>query len=69
MNSFDQCILEVGRKVTADMVRAMMPEELAKVKTVARTGATSDLAAKFFEEISTSNGIAAFLTLPLYEEI
>jgi hypothetical protein len=29
--------LEDGRKVTADMVRAMIPEELAKVKQVPAT--------------------------------
>jgi len=61
--------LEDGRKVTADMVRAMIPEELAKVKEVAGTGATYDRAAQIFEEMSTSEDFAEFLTLPLYEEI
>ncbi|MCH8619952.1 malate synthase A [Undibacterium sp. TS12] len=61
--------LEDGRKVTADMVRAMIPEELAKVKEVAGTGATYDRAAQIFEEMSTSENFAEFLTLPLYEEI
>ena len=62
-------VLEDGRKVTADMVRAMIPEELAKVKTVAGTGPTYDRAAQIFEEMSTSESFAEFLTLPLYEEI
>ncbi len=61
--------LEDGRKVTADMVRAMIPEELVKVKEIAGTGPTYDRAAQIFEEMSTSEDFAEFLTLPLYEEI
>jgi len=61
--------LEDGRKVTADMVRAMIPEELVKVKEVAGNGPTYDRAAQIFEEMSTSEDFAEFLTLPLYEEI
>lgn len=62
--------LEDGRKITAEMVRALVPEELAKVKTVV-VGETStyDRAAKIFEEMSTAEAFAEFLTLPLYEEI
>jgi malate synthase len=62
-------VLEDGRKVTADMVRAMIPEELVKVKAVAGDGATYDRAAQIFEKMSTSESFAEFLTLPLYEEI
>jgi malate synthase len=62
-------VLEDGRKVTADMVRAMIPQELAKVKAVAGTGPTYDRAAQIFEEMSTSESFAEFLTLPLYEEL
>jgi len=61
--------LEDGRKVTADMVRAMIPEELAKVKETAGSGPTYDRAAQIFEKMSTSATFAEFLTLPLYEEI
>ncbi len=61
--------LDDGRKVTAEMVRAMIPEELSKVKAVAGEGATYDRAAQIFEEMSTSGDFAEFLTLPLYEEI
>lgn len=61
--------LEDGRKVTAEMVRAMIPEELAKVKETAGNGATYDRAAQIFEQMSTSEDFAEFLTLPLYEEI
>ncbi|MES2152960.1 MAG: malate synthase A [Pseudomonadota bacterium] len=64
-------VLEDGRKVTADMVRAMIPEELAKVRQVAPNGEnpTYVRAAQIFEEMSTSEEFAEFLTLPLYEEI
>lgn len=61
--------LEDGRKITAVMVRAMIPEELAKVKDSVGNGATYDRAAKIFEDMSTSEDFAEFLTLPLYEEI
>ena len=64
-------VLEDGRKVTADMVRGMIPEELEKVKEVAKDGthAHYERAAVIFEEMSTSDEFAEFLTLPLYEEI
>ena len=62
-------VLEDGKKVTAEMVVAMIPEELAKVKALVGDGATYDRAAKIFEEMSTSASFAEFLTLPLYEEI
>lgn len=64
-------VLEDGSKVTADMVRAMIPEELAKVKATAPDGSTPayDRAAQIFEEMSTSDAFEEFLTLPLYEEI
>ncbi|PWF42238.1 malate synthase A [Massilia glaciei] len=64
-------VLDDGRKVTADMVRAMIPEELAKVKQEAPNGDNPSYvrAAQIFEEMSTSESFAEFLTLPLYEEI
>jgi len=64
-------VLEDGRKVTAEMVRAMIPEELVKVKEVAPNGDNPSYvrAAQIFEEMSTSESFAEFLTLPLYEEI
>ncbi|HJV81489.1 malate synthase A [Noviherbaspirillum sp.] len=62
-------VLEDGRKVSADMVRAMIPEELKKVKEVVGEGATYDRAAQIFEQMSTSENFAEFLTLPLYEEV
>ncbi|MCU6433535.1 malate synthase A [Undibacterium sp. Jales W-56] len=62
-------LLEDGTKITADLVRAMIPQELAKVKELVGSGATYDRAAVIFEEMSTSDSFAEFLTLPLYEEI
>src|SRR5476651_107560 len=62
--------LDDGRKVTAEMVRSMIPEELEKVKVVvAGDTAPYDRAATIFEAMSTSDTFAEFLTLPLYEEI
>ncbi|MBK8119536.1 MAG: malate synthase A [Sulfuritalea sp.] len=63
--------LDDGRKVAADMVRGIIPEELAKVKaTVTAQGEkteTYDQAAKIFEEMSLADTYPEFLTLPLYE--
>lgn len=63
-------VLEDGRKVTAEMVRELIPQELAKVKEVVGGDTSSyDRAAQIFEEMSTSESFAEFLTLPLYEEV
>ena len=62
--------LEDGRKVTAELVRALIPVELAKVKlSVGGETRTYDRAAEIFEQMSTQESFAEFLTLPLYEEI
>jgi malate synthase len=64
-------VLDDGRKVTAAMVKALIPEELAKVKTTVTAqgepAETYDQAAKIFETMSLSENFAEFLTLPLYE--
>ncbi len=64
-------ILDDGRKVSAAMVKALIGEELAKVKaTVTALGEateTYDQAANIFETMSLSGSFAEFLTLPLYE--
>ncbi|ARP91216.1 malate synthase A [Bordetella genomosp. 9] len=62
-------VLEDGRKVTADLVRALIPEELAKVHEVAGPSKAYDRAAEIFETMSTQDAFAEFLTLPLYEEV
>jgi malate synthase len=61
-------VLDDGRKVTAEMVRALVPEELAKIKAGGFEG-KFDRAAEIFEKMSTQEQFAEFLTLPLYEEI
>jgi len=64
-------VLDDGRKVTVEMVRAMIPEELAKAKaTAAAQGedtATYDQAAVIFDKMSLTPDYPEFLTLPLYE--
>jgi malate synthase len=67
----DKGVLDDGRKVDAALVRAMIPEELAKVKQVAPNGDNPSYAraAQIFEQMSTAETFAEFLTLPLYEEI
>jgi malate synthase len=62
-------VLEDGAKVTAELVRRLIPEELARVHEVAGPSAAYDRAAKIFEQMSTQDDFAEFLTLPLYEEI
>lgn len=61
--------LEDGTKITADLVRRLIPEELAKVKEIVGPSAAYDRAAAIFEQMSTQDAFAEFLTLPLYEEI
>ena len=61
-------VLDDGRKVTADLVRQLVPEELEKIKATGVPG-RFDRAAEIFEQMSTQDEFAEFLTLPLYEEI
>ncbi|MES2739760.1 MAG: malate synthase A [Pseudomonadota bacterium] len=67
----DKGVLEDGRKVDAPMVRAMIAEELVKVRQVAPNGEhpAYTRAARIFEDMSTAESFAEFLTLPLYEEV
>lgn len=62
-------VLDDGRKVTESMVRAMVAEELAGIKSAGYEGETVDRAAQIFEQMSTQEAFAEFLTLPLYEEL
>ena len=61
-------VLDDGRKVSADLVRRLVPEELAKIKAGGFEG-KFDRAAEIFTQMSTQDAFAEFLTLPLYEEI
>ncbi|MFP6559313.1 malate synthase A [Paraburkholderia sp. B3] len=62
--------LDDGRKVTTELVRELIPQELDKVKAVVGGNTKPyDRAAQIFEQMSTSENFVDFLTLPLYEEI
>ncbi|MBX7228206.1 MAG: malate synthase A [Burkholderiaceae bacterium] len=61
-------VLQDGRKVTADLVNTLVPEELAKIKAKGLEG-KFDRAAEIFIKMSTQEVFEEFLTLPLYEEI
>jgi len=61
-------VLDDGRKVTAELVRALIPEELAKVKATGAKG-EFDRSAQIFERMATAETFTEFLTLPLYEEL
>ncbi len=64
-------VLEDGRKVSAAMVRAMIPEELSRVKDcISGQGedpASYERAADIFEKMSLAPDYPEFLTLQLYE--
>ena len=61
-------VLDDGRKVTTELVRAFITEELAKVKASGAEG-HFDRASQIFDQMSTADGFTEFLTLPLYEEV
>ncbi len=64
-------VLEDGRKVTRELVRKLLPEELAKVKTLigeeAWQAGQYEEAARLFDEITTGDDYVEFLTLPGYD--
>jgi malate synthase len=66
-------LLDDGRKVTTDLVKKLVGEELAKLRAALgeegwRAGAYED-AAQLFEAISTRSEYVEFLTLPAYERL
>ena len=61
-------VLVDGRKVTAELVRGLLGEELAKVKAGGGEG-KYDEAAKLFEKITLDDHYVEFLTLPAYQAI
>ncbi len=64
-------VLEDGRKITADLIRKLLPEELAKVRSLLGEDAWKagkyEEAAKLFDQITTNDDYVEFLTLPGYE--
>ncbi|MBX9811661.1 MAG: malate synthase A [Burkholderiales bacterium] len=64
-------VLDDGRKVTDELFKKLLPEELAKVRTLLgengwKSGKYEE-AAKLFDQITTSDDYVEFLTLPGYE--
>ena len=64
-------VLDDGRKVTNELFQKLLPEELAKVRTQlgeeAWKAGKYEEAAKLFDQITSSDDYAEFLTLPGYE--
>jgi malate synthase len=61
-------VLDDGRKVTVELFRALLKEELAKVKAAMSEGKYEE-AAKLFERITADDQYVEFLTLPAYQLI
>jgi len=66
-------VLDDGRKVTREMFRKMLPEELVRVRREIgeetwRAGCYEE-AAQLFDEITTSDDYVEFLTLPGYQHL
>ena len=64
-------VLDDGCKVTKELFRKLLPEELAKIRTLLgeeswRAGRYED-AARLFEKITASDDYVEFLTLPAYD--
>ena len=64
-------VLDDGRKVTEDLVRTLLPEELARVRTLLGEDGWAagryEEAARLFEDLVFSDDFVEFLTLPGYE--
>jgi malate synthase len=66
-------VLADGRKVTLELVRALIPEELARLRaTLGPAGFAAgryELAARLFEELVAADPLPEFLTLPGYDHL
>jgi len=65
-------VLDDGRKVTKELVAQMLPEEMAKIRTLlgpAYALGKYDAAAKIFADLVNNDTFVDFLTLPAYELI
>jgi malate synthase len=65
-------VLDDGRKVTKDMVAAMIPEEMQKIRELlgpAYGEGKYDDASKIFADLVNNDTFVEFLTLPAYERI
>ncbi len=65
-------MLDDGRKVTVELVQQMIPEEIARIKTILGDMyalGKYDEAAQLFAQLTTSDEFIDFLTLPGYEHL
>ena len=66
-------VLEDGRRVTVGLVRALMGEELAKLRAALGEEAFAaghfQRASELFDQLATSETLADFLTLEAYDEL
>ena len=60
-------LLDDGRKVTKELFRRVLDEELAKVRRFASD--RFDVASELFDQITTDDEFVEFLTLPGYEKL
>ncbi len=64
--------LDDGRKITKEMVAAMIPEEMARIRELLGSGFGAgryDEAATIFADLVNNDTFVEFLTLPAYERI
>jgi malate synthase len=66
-------VLEDGRKVTADLFRRVLAEELDRIRADVGAGVFDQgkyaLARTIFDEVTTRDELVEFLTLPAYEHL
>ncbi len=66
-------VLDDGRDVTAELVRKLIPEELARIRGLVGSerfeGGHYELASRLFERLATDDRLAEFLTLVAYEHL
>src|SRR5262245_34821902 len=66
-------VLDDGRKVTVELFRSLMDEELDKIRADIGTAAFNQgkfaLARKIFDQVTTSPKLVEFLTFPAYEQL
>ena len=64
-------MLDDGRKITVELFRSFMDEELAKIRADIGPEAFDQgkfpLARQIFDQVTTSPNLVEFLTLPAYE--
>jgi malate synthase len=64
--------LEDGRKITKEMVQAMIPEELGNIQQAygdAYDAASFENAARLLEGLATSDAFEDFLTIKAYDQL